>query len=421
MSQVITDAHAGSEEPAAATGTERVPTRWFAPLAFVALAIVLFFLVWAASKNLAPWGKPGTEPLNYGGPKWLSGWVHYDAGWYRAIAVDGYFYLGPTVQASVAFFPVYPLLMRWGAEVFGNDPSMWGIVVTALSGLAAATLFHRWCCQRLSRKAADTALLCLLLWPYSWYLFGAVYADALFIALVLGSFTLLERDRPVAAGLVGAVATATRPVGIAVVVGLTARMLERRGVVTIGRAEGRPWWRPSIGVDLSRLRVRDCGIVLSVGGLAAYVTYLAVTFSEPFAFGKVEGAPGWDQTPGPRTWFKFGFLSRIWHFPHEGFWYTSGIVFQALLAFGLLALVPWVWRKFGWGYAVYTFGILLFPMVGSKDFQGIGRYAMTAFPSFAVAGDLLAGRPRLRLAVLLASAAALALLCSSFARDAYVA
>ena len=79
-----------------------------------------------------------------------------------------------------------------------------------------------------------------------------------------------------------------------------------------------------------------------------------------------------------------------------------------------------VGRKFGWGYAVYVVVVLAIPLVGSKDFQGIGRYCLAAFPAFAVMGEYLMTRRRLATGVLVLSALALCLLCSGFARGAYV-
>src|SRR5690606_34565086 len=106
----------------------------------------------------------------------------------------------------------------------------------------------------------------------------------------------------------------------------------------------------------------------------AYVVYLWHTFGEPFAFADAESAPGWDQRPGPRTWFKTAWLSRLVHYPGDPDGYFLGITFQAALAIGLLLLVPMVVRRVGWGYGLYTVAVLAIPLVGSKDFMGIGRY-----------------------------------------------
>jgi len=274
----------------------------------------------------------------------------------------------------------------------------------------------------------------LLLWPYGWYVFGAVYADALFIALVIAAFSLLEKDRIVLATALGAIATATRPVGLAVVIGLVARELERQGVFSSPRldrvrvAQLTPSATPApagareplIRFDFTKLRARSALPLLSVAGLVSYVIYLGAKFDEPFAFVTAERAPGWDLKPGPHTWFKVDFFDRLIHFPHMGPWHTAGLLVQAVLAIGVLTLTLRVGRKFGWGYAIYVVVVLAIPLVGSKDFQGVGRYCLAAFPAFAVMGQFLAERRQLATGVLIVSAVGLGLFCSSFARGAYV-
>ena len=400
----------------------------------VSLALFAFVAFFANADLPLPYHEE-VKSADYNGPSALEGWVRFDAGWYRSIADDGYYFRGDDEQSSVAFFPVYPLTMRVLHSVFGGDTAAWGILTTLLSGLAVALLFHRWCMPRLGERRARFALAALLLWPYGWYLFGAVYADALFIALVIAAFSALEQDRVGLATAFGAIATATRPVGFAVVIGLLARDLERQGTVSFprldrvrsGRLAGSPAADPDdqpapplIRFDRTKLRARSALPILSIAGLVSYVVYLWAKFDEPFAFVIAERAPGWDLEAGPHTWLKVEFFERLADYPHDGAWYTTGLVVQALLAAGVLALTPRVGRKFGWAYALYVLVVLAIPLVGSKDFQGIGRYALAAFPAFAVVGDLLAAKRNVALAVLGVSAVALGLLCSGFARGAYV-
>ena len=104
-------------------------------------------------------------------------------------------------------------------------------------GLATLLLFARWCAWRLERRAAMLAVACFALYPYGWFLYGAGYGDALFLALAIGAFVLLEDDHPVLAGLAGAAAAVTRPIGIAVAVGLLLRAIERRGGLPASRRQ----------------------------------------------------------------------------------------------------------------------------------------------------------------------------------------
>ena len=72
-------------------------------------------------------------------------------------------------------------------------------------------------------------------------------------------------------------------------------------------------------------------------------------------------------------------------------------------------------------YGLYTAVLLAFPLIGSKDFQGLGRYALGAFPAFAAGGELLAERPLLRRAWFVFAFCALCFFSASFARGGYVA
>ena len=418
---------------------------------FAGCAAVLYALVAAARwlpRNPAyvavdgP-GQSTPNPATFRGAGLLEGWYRFDGNWYRLVVEEGYRYFGPDNQASVAFFPAYPTLMAAVSWVVG-DPVFAGIVVTFCCGLGVAVLFYRFCVEKLGVEVARTALPVLLLYPYAWYLYGAVYADALFVLCVLGAFLLVEHDHPVWAGLVGAVATAGRPVGAAVLLGLVAVLLERRGVLRLGfldRARRNP---PAAAradgpvVDLRRLRPADVGVLLAIGGLALWCLYLWRTFDDPFLFAKVQGAQGWDQQAGPETWFKSEWFRIVGDLPgNVGDWldgvvfpgydagqralYAIGTSVQGVFLLGALALSPLVLKRLGWGYAVYVLAVLGIPLLGSKDFQGTGRYVLAAFPVFAVVGASLVRRPVLR-AVWLGSSAVLLLVWTSFyARGYYVA
>ena len=120
-----------------------------------AIAVVLFaFVAFFAHAHLPLPYRQGVKPADYGGPAALEGWVRFDAGWYRSIAEHGYYFRGEREQSSVAFFPVYALLMRAFHSVFGGDTAAWGIFITLMAGMTVAVLFYRWCVSRLGETAA---------------------------------------------------------------------------------------------------------------------------------------------------------------------------------------------------------------------------------------------------------------------------
>ncbi len=377
------------------------------------------------------------QPQDYPVPDILAGFARWDTGWYRSIADSGYFYNGPAQQSSVAFFPAYPFAMRLLAYVVGNL-IVAGVVITLVSGVTVAVLFHRWVSAFLGPRTAKYALALFLCYPFAFYLFGAVYSDALFIAAVLGAFTLLERDRPVLAGMVGIIATAARPVGIALVIGLAIRVLEIRGVLPGSRPAAFVPRPTSIAseqgsrvpllprrVRLANVRVRDAGVLLSGFGLVAFAALLWYRFGDPLAFTRVSSAPGWYKDFNLETFLKLHLFRLLGSYGLGvvTFWLST----QGLFAVLALALVPATIRRFGWGYGAYLFVAIGIAFTSTREFLGMGRYVLAGFPAFAAAADLVLGwsrqdrslarlRGALPTVVLTTSALGLAWMVSLYAR-----
>lgn len=360
--------------PAASAGG---PRAWQAAALFVGVAAVLFLVMGVVAPRLPEASGLRLAPA-FTGPGWLAGWAQWDSGWYHQIATHGYSYVAGQ-QSTVAFFPAYPLVVR-AARVVVDDPYLAGIAVTFVAGLGVAVLYARWVRARLSPPAAWAALVAFLCFPYAFFLYGVVYADALFVAAILGAFLLLEDDRPLLAGLAGAVATAARPLGIVLVVGLVVRALERRGAL---RPAGGGWF------DWRRARWADAGVLLSLLGLAGWCLYLGSRFDDPLAFASAQAA--WHQGAGPETWLKFQFFRDVADLRSPGAW----LLFMAHPALTVAAacLLPRVFRRFGLGYGVYAALLIGVSALSTKNFFGMARYLLAAFPCFAALGEVLDERP----------------------------
>jgi len=326
-------------------------------------------------------------------------WARWDSGWYAYIAMNGYTYSEGS-QGPVAFFPGYPLAIRVIFNV-GIDPFSSGFLVTLSCGILACWLFVRWAATQGPSDLAVHAAMLLVLYPFAFYLYGAVYSDALLLALIAGAFLCLEQNALIPATLLGAAATFTRPVAPAVVLGLLVRQLERR------RQQGAP------------IRAADFLPLLAVAGLGFYMFFLWQRFGDPLAFLHVQAAPGWDQPPGWHTWLKLTWFRIL--FPRVAPLVAIRLIGHALVALGTLALVPATRRYLGWGYAVYVALAVGLPTISSKDFMGLGRYVLSAFPVFLTLAFLMRNNPRLYRFWLLGSALVLALLTVAWGAGGYVA
>jgi hypothetical protein len=327
---------------------------------------------------------------------------HWDSGWYATIAQTGYYYRGSTEQSPVAFFPGYAIALRPLIAV-GINRYVAGELVTLVCGLAALFLLLRWERKvRVRQKLApgNTATLALALYPFAFYLYGVMYSDALYLLLAVGAFTCLEDDRPALAAVLGALATSCRPIAPALMVGLLARSIELRV-----RAQ-------------QKIRIVDLLPAFAGLGFAAYMFYLWVDFGDPLAFAHVQSAPGWDQPPGFDTWAKVTWFKTM--FPRVAPIVAVRLGGHALATLLALLLVIPTWKKLGPGYGLYCLIAIGLPALSSKDFMGLGRYAIAAFPIFLALGLMLEDRPRVRRVWLTASGLVLVVLAFNFGAGAYV-
>jgi hypothetical protein len=398
-------------EPAAGPVPEVRPTRHWqrAALAFVIIAVVMWVV---QAVSIRWWGvKAESVPnMTFPGQDWLGGLFRWDGGWYSGIARDGYSW-APGTQSNVAFFPSFPLAQRLVTPLVG-DVVLAGIVVSALSGLAATVCLWVWMGRMgLGEAQRRTALLVALLYPYGVFLFGVVYGDSLFLLACLGAFLLAEWNLWWLAGLVGIVATAGRPTGIALPVGLLFLALERGGTLSVPGGDGLlARWKVPTRVDLRRLRAwQVLPALISAGGLLAYSTYLWERWGDPMLFSSVQKY--WGQPSGWETWTKQDYLRLVTHTDYAALLSRpqSGLILgtrtlQGLILLAVLVAVPFVGRRFGWGYAAFVGTLVAVAVVGTKDFHGSGRYMMAAFPVFVVLGEALSRRPALARGWLVGSA-----------------
>lgn len=180
-----------------------------------------------------------------------------DGGWYHLIATYGYdTQVAAHYYGSVfGFFPLYPGLMHYGADVTGLPVNVVGLIVTWLSAAAAA-----WGLFELGRLLHDarTGVMLAALWAVapSAIIESMLYADTLAVALSVWALYALLRRWWLTAGICAALAGLTRPTAsaVVVVVGLGAIL------AVVRRQDG---WRPWVGG------------LLAPTGLVAFFVYVA--------------------------------------------------------------------------------------------------------------------------------------------------
>jgi Gpi18-like mannosyltransferase len=147
-----------------------------------------------------------------------SGWElfsHWDGAWYRQIATRGYDYANDGKYHSVAFFPLFPLVIR-GVMSLGLPFNVAGTLVNNLAFLGALLFLYFWAQARHGTKVAQWATAVMSWCPFS--LFGTViYSEGLFLLLTTAALRAFDNHQHIRAGLWGAMATATRATGVALI------------------------------------------------------------------------------------------------------------------------------------------------------------------------------------------------------------
>ena len=138
--------------------------------------------------------------------------VRWDATWFLTIADDGY-----EGGSRPAFFPLYPMLVRVLGALVGLPAA--GILVSLAASLVALAVIHRLAERELGAGRARAAVLVVAFFPTSVFL-SAVYSEGLFLALSAGAFWAAKEGRMALAGALGALAAATRSIGVGLIVPL---------------------------------------------------------------------------------------------------------------------------------------------------------------------------------------------------------
>lgn len=298
--------------------------------------------------------------------------ARYDAGWYHGIASQGYEYK-PGGRTNLAFFPVYPLLMRGGAALLGGrqeDYYFTGIAVSWLAFAGAMVMLYKLASLDLPRPAAIRAVTYAAVFPFA-YFFGMVYSESLFLLALVTAVYLLRTHRLAGAAVAGAVMTATRATGLMAVPGLALIAWQAAGPDRRARL-------PALAAAAG-----------ACAGIGMYSLFNYTLSGHPFAW--YESITYWGYHPGGNPVSSVaGLIGSLLTRPYQ-FLAVEAMApydtFNTLAAVSALLLVPLIWLRFGIGYAAIVVGGLVLPL-SSGQFEGLGRYASVQFPIALALGSL---------------------------------
>lgn len=331
------------------------------------------------------WPNPVTKP---GWSNVVTAWERWDALWFLRIADQGY----EIGDGSAAFFPLYPAVVRLVSTVIGGHPFAAALLVSNLAFLAALIVVYRLTEFEFDTRRARRTVLYLTLFPTAFF-FLAPYSESLFLLLAAGSFYAARRSRWLWAGVCGALAAATRSIGLVLTVTLAIEAI-RYGRAALQRRERVTRW------------ARGLSAAALVGsGTLAYLAYWKITAGNWLVPLQKQG--GWArefslpmQTLAEASGQAFKFIGQFPGGYHLLDWLIVVVVIAAAI---------WVALRAPASYGAYVWLSLLIPLsfvFGGRPLMSVTRFAITMFPLFW-ALDAFAERFRAHEVVVAASAAGL--------------
>lgn len=292
--------------------------------------------------------------------------ARYDSGWYEGIARNGYAYAAGG-RSNIAYFPVYPMLMRHVGRLFGRYHAAFyfgGIVVSWTSYVLAMIALYYLARRDLNDEEAERAILLITIFPFAFF-FGMIYSEATFLLFTVLAFLCLRSRWWLAGGLAAAVAIATRTPGIVMWPALA-------------------WtaWRSAEPTRRDRTRAA-LALVLALGGFAWYSLWVYEVSGNPFEWAAT--LQRWNYRIGGPPWrAPVDLVVALATHPYA---YIAGTrmglydTLYGVTGMAFLAAVPFVWRRFGAAYGLFVLLNLLVPL-SSGVFEGMGRYCAVLFPCF---------------------------------------
>src|SRR5581483_9545474 len=265
--------------PIARDRLDRINAAWIVAwaLGFRLLSAILAFLVnvaFAPQRFMTVWAQPNA---------FWDTFARGDSGWYEPIARSGYVYYVDS-RCNIAFFPAYPLLMRYVGALFPPSHAQYFLAGIAISwvcfalAMAALYLLAR---LDLSAARARRAVLLIAVFPFSFF-FGVVYTESMFLLFAILAFYGFRTRRWVLGGLCASVAIATRVPGIVMWPAL----------VWLAWRHARP--------EMKDRAAAAMGLALALTGFAAYCAYIYTLSGHPLEW--VATIQKWNYHPGGAPW-----------------------------------------------------------------------------------------------------------------------
>jgi hypothetical protein len=386
-----------------ATATETAPAGYSIPWrAIISNALIIWAItrvVYLAFTYLAA-GLPQVQPAQ--GTGFFGIWQRFDTNWYLSIATDGYF----KVQ-QVAFFPLYPTLIRLFSPLTGGDLFLSALILGNLGTLAAMIMLGALTAWETRDGETPTyAMLLMLAYPFASFFSGA-YTEGLFIAIAVSCLLFARRGQWGWAAFFALLAGATRPTGVVLIPPLAWEWLRQNGLTNL------EFWRErlrerdfaAVRVIFQRsviaLRKNWIGLLSMIAVPAfylAFAVFVGIRFHHPSMVIRVH-RDYWGINTAPIWQTAYREIAHILRAPFASVAQTN-MVLDTITFLVVATCVVLVWRSTPGLYNLYMLALLYLSIsqpaiIALQVLPSVGRFLLPAAPLFLALSPQVRKRPAL--------------------------
>lgn len=293
---------------------------------------------------ITPWSFPSTQ-------SWDVVDMHnrWDSYWYLDIVKNGYYLRTDSTLSNVAFFPLYPLLIKIAGTILGGHFVLAGWLVSMGFLFLACTFFYKFLQEFHPDIEPEWPIILMLVFPTAFF-FNIIYTESLFLFLTLAVFYYAFKKQFWLAGLFAFLGAAAHSNGIFLALPILWKIWETFG------------WR-------SIFSQKILPVFLAPLATAGFFAYSAWKFHDLLLFFKLESA--WGRS------FKLN-MDHFQFFSHPSIVNFAIDIFFTLL---IITVVILVYRKLSPLYAIFM-SLTVLSALTSGTLMSIGRYSLVLFPMF---------------------------------------
>ncbi len=344
-------------------------TVWRLSLFLAAAAALIFIPIFGAR---FPYKEQVLEIT--GLPEWVWGFGNFDGVHYLRIAQNGY-----DAMYSQAFFPLYPLIIRFAGEIFSSfkninldtnvfvDPVYFisGLLISNVALLPALFFYIKLIQLDLSEKIALRSVIFLLAFPTAFY-FGSIYTESLFLLWLILTFYFLRKNNYLLSGVFILLASSTKFVGLILIVPMLIEVILS-------------FKNDRFNLKSSEFTKAVIGLLIAPLGLLFYMLYLRLNFENPLYFLTSQPFFGASRSGSeiillPQVIFRYFkiFLSV----PINSLAFLNSAT-EFLFTIGILAVLLLGFKKIRLSYFIFTLLVLLIPTL-SGTLSSMPRYVLAS-------------------------------------------